>query len=170
MKDKACLIFFCGKMGAGKSTLSARIAQERGAVRLSEDEWLSALFPTDIHNLNDYLHHAARLKPLLGKHIAQLLSLGITVVLDFPANTPKQRAWFKTLYAAQSIPHELYYLVAEDALCLQQLKQRQQEQPERAAFDTEAMFHQVTAYFEPPTEAEGFHVIRVVRSLPTQGG
>jgi adenylylsulfate kinase-like enzyme len=32
------LIFFCGKMGAGKSTKASEIAQESNAVLLSEDE------------------------------------------------------------------------------------------------------------------------------------
>jgi shikimate kinase len=34
--------FFCGKMGAGKTTLSRSIARERKAVLISEDEWLAA--------------------------------------------------------------------------------------------------------------------------------
>jgi len=39
------LIFFCGKMGAGKSTKSKEFASESNAVLLSEDEWLSILYP-----------------------------------------------------------------------------------------------------------------------------
>ncbi|MFN7696044.1 MAG: AAA family ATPase, partial [Burkholderiales bacterium] len=37
------LHFFCGKAGAGKSTLAARIAQETGAVLISEDVWMTRL-------------------------------------------------------------------------------------------------------------------------------
>lgn len=158
------VIFFCGKMGAGKSTLATQMAQTRGAVLLSEDEWLAALFPGNIQNFQDYLRYAERLKPPLSQHITQILAAGTTVILDFPGNTVRQRAWFQSLYAPSGFPHELYYVVADDALCLQQLQQRQKEQPERAAFDTEAVFRQVTAYFEPPTAAEGFNVIRVERN------
>jgi hypothetical protein len=34
------LFFFCGKMRAGKTTKSKKIAHDRNAVLISEDEWL----------------------------------------------------------------------------------------------------------------------------------
>ncbi|WP_412522461.1 AAA family ATPase [Shewanella algae] len=43
MNQVGTLIFFCGKMGAGKSTLSQELASERRAVCISEDQWLAAL-------------------------------------------------------------------------------------------------------------------------------
>ncbi|MCB1148027.1 MAG: AAA family ATPase, partial [Leptospiraceae bacterium] len=42
------LIFFCGKMGAGKSTLAKQIAEEINGILFSEDDWLAALYPTEI--------------------------------------------------------------------------------------------------------------------------
>jgi shikimate kinase len=44
MREKGMLIFFCGKMGAGKLTKSKLIAPEKNAVLLSQDDWLSALY------------------------------------------------------------------------------------------------------------------------------
>lgn len=38
--SKGVLTFFCGKMGAGKSTKAIEIAEEDNAVLFSEDEWL----------------------------------------------------------------------------------------------------------------------------------
>ncbi|MFN3188762.1 MAG: AAA family ATPase [Candidatus Paceibacteria bacterium] len=137
MSSYGTLIFFCGKMGAGKSTLSAKIAGERGGVLISEDEWLAALFPGEIKDFNDYISYSARLKPVLRSHVEQMLMAGTTVVLDFPGNTRKQRAWFKSIYSQYGIPHELYYVAVDDEVCLKQLKQRQKERPERARFDTE---------------------------------
>jgi predicted kinase len=61
----ATLNFFCGKMGAGKTTHSKSLAAEKNAVLISEDEWLSRLFPNQIENFEDYRHYAARLKPLV---------------------------------------------------------------------------------------------------------
>lgn len=165
MNAYGTLIFFCGKMGAGKSTLSAKIGRECGAVLLSEDEWLAALYPGEIKDFNDYLSYSSRLKPLLIGHVEQLLLAGVTVVLDFPGNTKKQRAWFKKIYSVREIPHELYYVAADDEVCLKQLKQRQKEQPERAQFDTEEVFRMVTGYFEPPSDSEGFNV-KVVKREP----
>jgi predicted kinase len=132
-------------MGAGKSTLSGKIARERGAVLISEDEWLAALFPGEINDFNDYIRYSSRLKPVLRSHVEQVLLAGTSVVLDFPGNTRRQRAWFKDIYSRHGIPHELYYLSVHDEVCLEQLKQRQKEQPERAHFDTEEVFRMVTA-------------------------
>jgi predicted kinase len=47
MHQKGILIFFCGKMGSGKSTKSQEIAKEMGAILLSEDEWLAAIYPDE---------------------------------------------------------------------------------------------------------------------------
>ncbi|BBI52304.1 hypothetical protein HORIV_47250 [Vreelandella olivaria] len=87
MNRYGTLIFFCGKMGAGKSTLSVKIAQEREAVLISEDAWLEALYPGEIEGFNDYLNYASRLKPILREHVKQILMAGTSVVLDMPANT-----------------------------------------------------------------------------------
>jgi len=164
MSAYGTLVVFCGKMGAGKSTLASQIARERGAVLISEYEWLASLFPGEINNFNDYLRYSSRLKPVLKKHVEQMLVAGTNVVLDFPGNTRKQRTWFKEIYAERGIPHQLYYLELDDEICLQQLRQRQKDQPERAQFDTEEVFRMVTAYFEPPGESEGFNVEVVERN------
>ena len=83
----------------------------------------------------------------------QILSTGTNVVLDFPANTLKQRAWFKKIASDICANHQLIYLDVDDQTCINQIAKRQSEQPERAAFDTEEMFHHVTKYFEPPEES-----------------
>lgn len=158
MSAYGTLIFFCGKMGAGKSTLSAKIAQERGAVLVSEDEWLDALFPGEINDLKDYIHYASRLTPVFRSHLEQILLTGTSVVLDFPGNTKKQRAWFKAICAPCQIPHKVYYLAVDDEVCLMRLRQRRIDQPERAKFDTEEVFKEVTRYFEPPEESEKLNV------------
>lgn len=163
MGSYGTLTFFCGKMGAGKSTLSSKIAREREAVLISEDEWLAALFPGEINDFNDYVSYSSRLKPVLRSHVEQVLLAGTSVVLDFPGNTRKQRAWFKDIYSQHGMPHELYYLLVDDDACLKQLKQRQKEQPERAQFDTEEVFRMVTGYFEPPEESEAFNLQIVER-------
>ena len=41
----AKLIFFCGKMAAGKSTLAKQLAEREDAVLLVQDELLDTLFP-----------------------------------------------------------------------------------------------------------------------------
>lgn len=157
------LYFFCGKMGAGKSTESARLAREKQAVLLSEDEWLSGLYPAQIHNIDDYLHYSARLKPLMAALVTNLLQTGSDVVMDFPANTIKQRQWFKSLYQAADARGEMTYLEVSDELCLSQIARRRLEQPERAAFDNEAVFKAMSSRFQEPDDDEGLTVRRLTR-------
>jgi predicted kinase len=158
MKTDGTLYFFCGKMAAGKSTCSKKLANEMNAVFISEDEWLSAIYPDEIKNFDDYINYSSRLKPLLKEHVKHILHSGVSVVMDFPGNTRKQRAWFKDIFSESHIPHKLIYLKADDQLCLKRLEQRRKSTPERARFDTEEVFHQVTAYFQEPSDEEGFNM------------
>ena len=158
MTTKGTLYFFSGKMGAGKSTYSKKLADELNAVLLSEDAWLSAIYPEEIKTFDDYIKYSSRLKPLLKDHVRTILSSGVSVVMDFPGNTKPQRVWFKELFSGDNIPHKLIYLKADDGLCLERLARRRESSPERAHFDTEAVFHHVTAYFQAPTEDEGFNI------------
>jgi hypothetical protein len=64
--SKGEVIFFCGKMGAGKSTKSIEITQDRNAVLLSEDEWLESLYPNKVRSLDDYVKYSNLIKPQRG--------------------------------------------------------------------------------------------------------
>lgn len=149
------LYFFCGKMGAGKTTASKKLADAENAVLISEDEWLSTLYPDLIDTFNDYLCYSSILKPLVFEHVKNLLRTGSNVVLDFPANTTRQRKWFVELANAAEAPRKLIYIKASDATCLQHISRRRMEQPKRAKFDTEAVFNEVTRHFQEPEEFTG---------------
>lgn len=148
-------------MGAGKSTKSHELAEHHEAIVLSEDEFLGALYPEEIASFEDYLKYSSRLRPIIKQHVQDILRSGVSVVMDFPANTKAQRSWFAEIYLGCGAPHKLVYIKASDELCLSQLQKRRQTHPERARFDTEAVFRQVTSYFQPPTNDEGF-LIEVV--------
>jgi len=145
-------------MGAGKSTKSKQVAQERNAVLISEDEWLSKLYPNLITSFDDYLHYSSLIKPLVKSHVLDILKTGASVAMDFPANTVKQRKWFKELIAEANAPNELIYLKVSNDVCLRQIEKRRLEQPEREIFDTESMFTEVTKYFQEPDQSEGFNL------------
>ena len=162
MKQSGTLYFFCGKMGAGKTTKSKQVAIDQHAVLLSEDEWLSSLYPNQIASFDDYLKFSAQLKPLMKKLVQNILSVGSNVVMDFPANTQKQRKWFLNMASEVKASHQLIFLNVTNEQCLSQIAQRRNEQPERAAFDTEEGFNHVTKFFEPPEAYEGL-TIREVR-------
>jgi predicted kinase len=52
MNTSAKLIFLCGKMAASKSTLARDLAKRENAVLLVQDEFLDALFPGKITDLD----------------------------------------------------------------------------------------------------------------------
>lgn len=154
------LVFFCGKMAAGKSTLARTLASEERAVLLVEDQFLATLFPGEIVDLAGYVRCSSRIREALGRHIVQLLAMGVSVVLDFPANTRRQRAWFRRLIEDSGAAHELHFIDATDSLCLRQLRDRSKDLPPDSRWSSDAEFHTVTAHFEPPADDEGFNVIR----------
>ncbi|WP_117170093.1 AAA family ATPase [Paraliobacillus sediminis] len=159
MKQLGTLYFFCGKMGAGKSTKSKQLTIDKHAVLISEDEWLSSLYPNQIATFENYLKFSAQLKPMVKKHVQNILSVGTDVVMDFPANTQKQRKWFLDMASEVNASHQLIFLNLNNEKCLRQIAQRRNEQPERADFDTEAVFNHVTKFFEVPELSEGLNIL-----------
>ena len=83
------------------------------------------------------------------------------MVMDFPANTARQRQWFRDLAAEAGAGHTLIYLEASDDLCLARIAKRGTEQPERARFDTPEVFRDVTQFFEEPRQDESLNIERV---------
>lgn len=161
---KGKLIFFCGKMGAGKTTKSRAIADEINAVLLSEDEWLESLYPKSIKSIKDYIKYSGLLKPQIKKLVQSILMSGSDVIMDFPGNTVSQRDWFKGIYSEIGAPHELVYIDLPDEVCLHQIEQRRTQQPERSTTDTKEMFDQMKKYFEAPKVAEGFNILKSGRN------
>jgi len=160
MDTSAKLIFLCGKMASGKSTLARELAQRENAILLVQDEFLDHLFPGEITDISGFVKYSSRLKNALAPHVCALLSKGVSVVLDFPGNTRAQRAWFRELFEHANAMHELHFVDASDAVCKIQLKERTKHLPAGTPWTTEAEFDAITASFRPPSEDEGFHVIR----------
>ncbi len=73
----------CGLNGAGKTTYARRLAEARGAVRFSLDEWLLTLHPGIRYDAPEYGPLAERGKLLIWDVAGQVLALGHDVVLDW---------------------------------------------------------------------------------------
>lgn len=147
----------CGKIAAGKSTLAHRLADEPDTVLLSEDVWLSRLYPDEIRSLQDYVDRSAKLRGVLGPHIEGLLRNGLSVVLDFPANTQDQRRWMRGLIDNADAAHVLHYLELPDEICKARMRQRNAAGTHPFAPD-ETDFDRIVKHFAPPSEDEGFTV------------
>lgn len=161
---KGMLFFFCGKMGAGKSTQAREVAKDNNAVLLSEDEWLASLYPNRISSLNDYVEYSSLLRPQVKKLVQSILMTGGHVVMDFPANTLSQRDWFRSIFSEVGSPHNLIFIDVPNEVCLKQIEKRRSEEPWRVATDTVEMFNMVTKHFVVPTSEEGFNMTQIKRN------
>lgn len=159
MTPTATLHFFCGKAGAGKSTLSQRLAAEHGALLLSEDVWLARLYGDEMRGFDDYVRRSQQLKTVVAPLVVDVLASGRPVVMDFQANTRSRRRWFRSIFEAAAASHVLHWLQTPDTMCLQRIARRNVERPEGSSELTEADFHHVSSFFEAPAAAEGFNVI-----------
>ena len=149
----------CGKIGAGKSTLTRQLAEAPATVLISEDTWLAALYPGEIHELPDYVRRAGRLKKAMAEHVVALLGAGVSVVLDFPANTVANRQWMRGIFEAAGAAHALHFLDVPDEVCKARLRARNASGMH--PFETtDAQFDLISSHFAAPSQEEGFDVVR----------
>lgn len=139
------------------------MAQSQGIALLCEDALLASLYPDEITDVATYVQYSGRLKSALEKTLVNLLSSGTSIVLDFPANTARQRAWLVGLAHQANSRYELHYIELDDSTCKAQLSKRAADDPERASTDTVEMYEAITRYFEPPSSEEELNLIRVDR-------
>ena len=153
----ATLHMICGKIAAGKSTLAANLTTRPATVRISEDAWLACLYKDEQKTIEDYVRNSRRLREVMGDHIVALLEAGVSVVLDFPANTPASRQWMRSLFERAGADHRLHFLDVPDDVCKARLRARNAAGTH--AFNTsDAEFDLFTSYFVPPSADEGFEV------------
>ncbi len=157
-KHTPTLHLLCGKIASGKSSLAADLGRAPDTVIIAEDAWLAALFSDQMATRADYLRRSTKLQSIMAPHVLALLKAGVSVVLDFPANTVAQRAWMREVVEKSDAPHQMHVLNVSDDVCLQRLLARNLE-GEHAFAATEEQFRRFTAHFVPPTDAEGFEVI-----------
>ncbi len=158
METPATLHFFCGKAGAGKSTVATGLAQHHSSILLSEDVWLLALYGDEMRTFDDYVRYSKRLKTVVGPLVVDLLRSGQSVVLDFQANTKAGRPWFRSLFEQASAHHVLHFLNTTDKVCLERISGRNLERPPGSHHLSEDDFMHISSFFQPPEEAEEFNV------------
>lgn len=153
----ATLHMVCGKIAAGKSTLTSDLGAFPNTVVIREDEWLPGLFPEN-RTAVDYARSAERLRQTMGPHIVALLKAGVSVVLDFPANTVANRNWMRSLFETGGAAHQLHYLDVPDEVCLTRLRARN-ESGEHPYVVTNGQYLEITQHFAPPQPGEGFTLV-----------
>jgi predicted kinase len=91
--------------GAGKTTLATQVASERGAVRLTKDEWLWALGSTPWDRPT-----GEKVEQRLWRLAQEILTLGLSVVLDFGLWARVERDEMRTVARGLGVGVELHYL------------------------------------------------------------
>ncbi|MEU2201273.1 ATP-binding protein [Isoptericola sp. NPDC019482] len=105
--DGARLILTCGLPGAGKTTRALQIAAERGAVRLTKDEWLRALGSSPWDTVAN-----ERVERELWRLAQEILRHGLSVVLDFGLWSRAERDEMRAAARSLGVGVELHYLDA----------------------------------------------------------
>ena len=156
--NEAMLHMLCGKIAAGKSTLAAELGRRPRSVVVSEDQWLGHLYAGEMASVADYVRCSSRLRDAMEPHLVALLQAGLSVVLDFPANTIANRAWMRGIFERAGSAHQLHYLDVPDDVCKARLRARNASGAHLFAA-TDEQFELITSRFAAPTPEEGFSIV-----------
>ena len=145
----ARLVLTCGLPAAGKTTLARQLAAERGALRLTQDEWLIALgsSPWDAltrEKVDDQLWRLAR----------DVLRLGLSVVVDFGLWARIERDEMRLAARRLGVSVELRYLDVPAEELWRRIQVRNAEPPWNSYPIGRADFDEWLRVFEPPDPAE----------------
>src|SRR3954451_6677293 len=147
--SEARLILTCGLPGAGKTTLARRLAADRGAVRLTKDEWLWALgsTPWDAPTQKKLEHQLWQLAQ-------EILRLGLSVVLDFRLWARVERDEMRSVARRLGVGVELHYSTAPVDELWQRIETRNSEPPWDAEPILRSHLDEWAQTFEAPDAAE----------------
>ena len=145
MDCQATLFIVCGLPGAGKTTLAKQIEESLSAVRMSADDWMTAL------SINLHAEEQrAKIEALQWELAKRLLSLRQNVVIEWGAWGKSERDTFRTEARALGARVELYYLSAPLEELFARIQQRNMEDPPIEWAEVQRW----ADIFEAPTPAE----------------
>jgi len=152
------LHLLCGKIASGKSTLTAQLSRTGGAVVIAEDYWLNGLYSEEMSSISDYMRCMSKFRGVIGPHVVSLLNEGISVVLDFQANTIASRDWMRSILEQTKAAHKLHVLDVPDEVCIARLHARN-AQGNHPFAASEEQFRQISKHFVAPSPEEGFNIV-----------
>jgi hypothetical protein len=129
-------------------------------VVICEDQWIETL-GLETGSLAKYRESARRCGDVFGPLVEDLLRIGVSVVLDVPANTVNARAWIRALFEAAGADHLLHWIDGSDAECLANVHRRNDERPPGVFWGpvSDDQFRGVLPYIIRPAPDEGFNVV-----------
>ena len=149
----AKVIMTCGKLCSGKSTYARKLKDELGAVILSIDDLMLALFPEGTGEMHDT--YVRRTENYLLEQSLQILATGTDVILDWGLWTREQRDRLREFYRAHNFPCEIHYLRISDDEWQRRIRQRNGSRTDGSSYYVdEGLLDKVESLFEEPAEDE----------------
>ena len=147
--SEARLLLTCGLPGAGKTTIARRLAADRNALRLTQDEWLIALgsSPWDAPTRE-------KLDRELWLLAQDVLRLGLSVVLDFGLWTRIERDEMRSVARGLGVGVELHYIDVPTDELWRRIHARNSEPPWNSYPIRRADFDEWLRMFQAPDAAE----------------
>jgi predicted kinase len=147
-----------GPIGAGKTTLARRLAEENEALRFSLDEWVMQLFGSEAPDPMVFEWWAERCKRCSERiwSICQpLLVQSVDVVLDFGFPSVAHREEYRCRATQVGAMVHLHIVSAEADLRWKRVQARNRDRSHTFALVvTEEMFVGSEVWWEPPSDAE----------------
>lgn len=143
------LFLMVGLPGTGKTTQARRLEVERGALRLTKDEWVKALYGR--------ASPPAASDVIEGRLVAvalRALELGVDVVLDFGLWSRDERSALRDAAAGVGARVELRHLALEPQEQRRRLDARQAAEPHTTWPMSDEELRTWAAAFEAPTPGE----------------
>ncbi len=147
MAAQGTVVLVCGMPGAGKTTLARRLEAERGAVRLTPDEWMLAvgLDPHDVRRKRKF-------ERIMWRHALRLADFGLTVVVDYGLWTRPERNRHRDDARAAGHAVELHALDVPFEVRWQRIERRNAD-PDAVAISREEL-EEYERWWQRPDDAE----------------
>lgn len=145
----ATLHLMVGLPCSGKTTLARQLEQQYSALRLTPDEWHTALFGYDAEEEQHDTRHGL-IEAMLWDIAARALVLGVNVILDFGFWAKVEREDYRARARQLGAGSEIHFPDVPEAELLERLAVRNAH-PSQGTFPIpEAMFKTWLIIYQPP--------------------
>jgi len=161
----ANLFLIVGNVGAGKSTYSAKLADQQDAHVFSVDEWMKNLFVMDMPNPPSYewaLERTQRIEVQMLRESLRLLEKKINVILDIGFFARRQRQRVRNFFHQHGCDPIIHYLDVDKETRWKRVNDRNTTQGETYHFQvSKDVFEFCETIFEPLDDGEMGHAVVV---------